>query len=62
MARCDMSMLILNDIIEKTWGGVMAANGFTRPATVRGCFTLLAHAGGKPKSFHVPWGLCCVPC
>lgn len=33
MLRCDMSMLILNDVIEVTWGSVMSANGFTRPPT-----------------------------
>eukprot|EP00440_Ansanella_granifera_P071529 gb/GFBE01077627.1/.p1 GENE.gb/GFBE01077627.1/~~gb/GFBE01077627.1/.p1 ORF type:complete len:524 (+),score=140.95 gb/GFBE01077627.1/:1-1572(+) len=30
--RCDMGMLILNDVIQKTWGGVMQANGFNRPS------------------------------
>jgi len=31
MVRCDMSMLILNDIIEVVWGDVLAANGYSRP-------------------------------
>lgn len=29
--RCDMAMLILNDVIERTWSSVMQANGFGRP-------------------------------
>eukprot|EP00418_Pyrodinium_bahamense_P007123 CAMPEP_0179023896 /NCGR_PEP_ID=MMETSP0796-20121207/7174_1 /TAXON_ID=73915 /ORGANISM="Pyrodinium bahamense, Strain pbaha01" /LENGTH=544 /DNA_ID=CAMNT_0020719837 /DNA_START=22 /DNA_END=1656 /DNA_ORIENTATION=- len=29
--RCDMSMLILNDVIQHTWGSLMSANGFLRP-------------------------------
>lgn len=36
MVRCDMAMLILNDVIEATWGTVMSANGYSRPSTVRG--------------------------
>jgi hypothetical protein len=29
--RCDMAMLILNDVIEHTWGNVMRSGGFSRP-------------------------------
>jgi len=29
--RCDMAMLVLNDVIERTWDGVMRAGGFSRP-------------------------------
>jgi glycosidase len=31
--RCDMAMLILNDVIQRTWQGVMQANGFGRPSS-----------------------------
>lgn len=31
--RCDMAMLILNDVIEHSWQGVMQANGFNRPSS-----------------------------
>lgn len=30
--RCDMAMLILNQVIERTWGDVMRAGGFSRPS------------------------------
>lgn len=30
--RCDMGMLLLNEVIERTWGDVMSANGFSRPS------------------------------
>lgn len=29
--RCDMGMLILNDVIQRTWGGLMQAAGLKRP-------------------------------
>lgn len=31
--RCDMVMLTLNDIHERTWGGLLGRAGFGRPAT-----------------------------
>ncbi|KAI9092131.1 glycoside hydrolase superfamily [Phlyctochytrium arcticum] len=33
MLRNDMGMLLLNDVIERTWGPVLRANGYTPPAT-----------------------------
>ncbi len=33
MARVDMAMLVLNDVIAYKWGSIMAANGFSRPST-----------------------------
>jgi len=29
--RCDMAMLVLNDVIQRTWGGPMKAGGLRRP-------------------------------
>ncbi|MHA2297304.1 MAG: alpha-amylase family glycosyl hydrolase [Candidatus Hodarchaeales archaeon] len=29
--RCDMAMLCVNDVIEKTWGWILQDQGFTRP-------------------------------
>mmetsp|Transcript_4552 Transcript_4552/g.17217 ORF Transcript_4552/g.17217 Transcript_4552/m.17217 type:complete len:544 (-) Transcript_4552:601-2232(-) len=30
--RCDMAMLVLNDIIQQTWGSQLSSWGFSRPA------------------------------
>ena len=30
--RCDMAMLALNEVFERTWGEALAAHGFVRPA------------------------------
>lgn len=56
--RCDMAMLVLNDVFEKTWGNV--ARGFQRPST-----EFWAEAIAKVKAKHpgflfiaeVYWGL-----
>ncbi len=29
--RCDMAMLILNNVFQNTWGGVLTEQGFTKP-------------------------------
>ncbi|GKT34602.1 alpha-amylase, putative [Aduncisulcus paluster] len=31
--RCDMAMLILNDVIADIWGDTMSANGYSRPSS-----------------------------
>jgi hypothetical protein len=31
--RCDMSMLLLNDVIQQTWGTQLASNGWKRPSS-----------------------------
>eukprot|EP01086_Lenisia_limosa_P003052 TRINITY_DN17234_c0_g1_i2.p1 TRINITY_DN17234_c0_g1~~TRINITY_DN17234_c0_g1_i2.p1 ORF type:complete len:521 (+),score=120.58 TRINITY_DN17234_c0_g1_i2:25-1563(+) len=31
--RCDMSMLLLNDIFESTWGDIVKTRGYNRPQT-----------------------------
>jgi glycosidase len=31
--RCDMSMLLLNDIIQQTWGTQLSSHGYKRPQT-----------------------------
>lgn len=60
LIRCDMSMLLLNDVIAQTWGSQLASWGYSRPATEFWADAISAVKASHPSTLflaEVYWGL-----